>query len=211
MDEQFAVVFRDGSDQVAGALLVEQDRLILSGRGSGGSLELEIPMDSLAEVRVGRRPDERLNGYSTLVLERKALPAVMVAPLGVAVLHEIADLLNSLSQPAVGDVLAVMVPLKPGCLGRAQRLLAKGPPIDPASLGLSGHEVFLDEQKALFVFRGRNVKAQVSNSVRHPAVWRAGLAWQRCFASAPRIVDLTQLAVDSDPFYRWAAPETGAE
>ena len=211
MDEQFAVVFRDGSAQAAGALRVKQDRLLLSGRGDNGGLELEIPIASLAEVHVGRQPNERLNGYSTLILERRGLPAVMVAPLGVALLHEIADLLNSLSQPAAGDVLAVMVPLKPGCVGRARRLLAKGPPLDPASLGLSGHEVYLEDDKAIFVFRGSNVRAQVSGSARHPAVWRAGLAWQRCFASAPRIVDITHVGVDSDPAYRWTAPQEPTE
>lgn len=205
MHERFAVVFRDGSAEAAGTLEVEEDRLVLSGRGNGGSLELEVPFRDLAAVRVGRRPGERLNGYATLLLERTDLPAVQLAPLGVALLPEIADLLVSLSRRAEARVLAVSVPLKRGCLGRARKLLAKGPPLDPASLGLSSHEVYLEEGRAVFVFRGHEVQARVSKAIRHPAVWRAGLAWQRCFAGAPEIVDLADVSVEAPPAYHWVA------
>jgi hypothetical protein len=210
MHERFAVVFRDASVEAAGALEVEHDRLLLSGRSRDGSLELEIPYSDLMEVRVGRRPSERLNGYATVVLERAALPPLQVAPYEMAMLPEIADLLISLNQRAGGDVLRVVVPLKPGCLARARRLLAKGPPLDPASLGLSSHEVYLREEEAVFVFRGSNVRTMISKAVRHPAIWRAGLAWQRCFAAPPQIVELGEVSFDSDPTYRWIEPDQQA-
>ena len=104
-------------------------------------------------------------------------------------------------------MLAVWVPLKPGCLGRARKLLAKGPPLDPASLELSGHEVYLSESEAVFVFHGANVRAQVNRAIRHPAVWRAGVAWQRCFAAPPQIVEPAELSLDADPAYRWIPAE----
>ncbi|HZC30434.1 MAG TPA: hypothetical protein VE261_02880 [Gaiellaceae bacterium] len=129
-----------------------------------------------------------------------------VAPLGMALLPEITDLLISLTKRAGGDELAVAVPLKPGCLGRARTLLAKGPPIDPASLRLTSHEVYLDDGKAVFVFRGSDLRAQLGQVIGHPAVWRAGLAWQRCFAGPPRIVETAELSFDAAPAYRWAAP-----
>lgn len=207
MHERFAVAFRDGSAQAVGALDVEQDRLLLRGRTPEGELTLEIPCSDLSEVRIGRRPNERLNGYATLLLERPGKTPVQVAPLGVALLPEIAELLFSLTRPADGDMLVVVVPLKPGCVGRARELLAKGPPLDPASLGLRSHEVYLSEDEAVFVFSGSNVQAQVNKAIRQPAVWRAGLAWQRCFAAAPRIfAAVAPPSFDAEPVYRWSAP-----
>jgi hypothetical protein len=201
--QQFAVVFRDGSAEAAGVLEVEDARLLLHGRGTSGELTLEIPFEDVSEVRIGRRPGERLNGYGTLVLERRALPPLQVAPLGIAMLAEISDLLFSLTQRVEADALVVSVPLKPGCLGRARKLLAKGPPLDPASLGLSGHEVYLRESEAVFVFRGSDVYGRVAQAIRHPAVWRAGIAWQRCFAGAPAIVDAAELRPEDEPAFRW--------
>lgn len=212
MHQRYAVAFQVAEKHATGRLEIEHDRLLLSGRGRDGSLELEIPFSDLVEVRVGRRPEERLNGYRTIVLERAGQTVVRVAPFGMALLPEIADLLVSLSGRGGGTVLAVWVPLKPGCLGRARKLLAKGPPLDPASLGLSGHEVYLSESEAVFVFRGANVRAQVGRAVRHPAVWRAGVAWQRCFAAPPQVVDNpASLNVDTDPAYRWPAANPPAQ
>jgi hypothetical protein len=207
MHERFAVVFRDGPTQATGALDVEQDRLLLHGRTATGELKLEIPFSELSEVRVGRQPTERLNGYPTLMLDRGSLPSVQVAPLGVALLPEITDLIVSLTRPEDEHTLMVVVPLKPGCLSRARELLAKGPPLDPASLGLHSHEVYLNEREVVFVFSGSNVRAQLNKAIGHPALWRAGIAWQRCFADAPRISSaVAPPNFDTEPGYRWRAP-----
>lgn len=93
--ERFAVVFRVRGRQLAGALEVEDDRLVLHGRSSREAVELEIPRAELSAVRIGRGPSERLNGYPTLLLERRGEPAVQVAPLGAARLNEIAESLRS--------------------------------------------------------------------------------------------------------------------
>jgi len=207
MHERYAVTFRSGSAAATGRLDIEQDRLVLQGVAGPDVVELAIPFADLVEIRVGRRPEERLNGYRTILLERTNGPAVRVAPLGLAMLPEIADLLQSLTRPTDEGVLAVSVRLKAGCLGRARELLAKGPPLDPALLGLSHHEVYLRDDEAVFVFHGTGVRARVSQAIRHPAVWRAGLAWQRCFAAAPQIVDVAALTLDTAPAYSWAAPD----
>jgi hypothetical protein len=207
MPERFAVVFRVDSSQAAGALEVEDDRLSLRGSGNDGGLELEIPISALTEVRVGRRASERLNGYPTLILERTPEPLVQVAPFGMTLLPEIANLLTSLNRRAGGDVLTVSVPLTDGCLARAHRLLAKGPPFDPGSLGLNSHEVYLREGEAVFVFRGPNVRTRIGRAIRQPAVWQAGLAWHRCFAAPPQIVEFAELSLDSNPAYRWIESE----
>jgi hypothetical protein len=202
---RYAVAFRAGSAGATGRLDVEHDRLLLEGVTGPDLLKVEIPFSELAEVRVGRRPEERLNGYRTLLLERTTGPAVRVAPFGLAMLPEIADLLESLTRPSDESVLVVSVRLKPGCLDQARKLLTKGPPLDPAQLGLSQHQVYLLEDEAVFVFEGNNVHDRVSQAIRHPAVWRAGLAWQRCFAAPPRIFDLAEASLDLEPAYRWAA------
>lgn len=207
----YAVVFRAGAteERTVGVLEFEQDRLRLRGRGNAGAHELEIPFADLCEVGIHRDPNERLKGLPTIVLERTAAQAVEVAPLGALFLHEIADLLASMAQPnGGGELLAVLVSLKPGCLDRARALLAKGPPLDPGVLGLSGHEVYLDKSKALFVFRGAEVRTRVDKAMRHPAVWRAGLAWQGCFAGPPHIINPAECTVEGPPAYRWSAAGT---
>jgi hypothetical protein len=67
--------------------------------------------------------------------------------------------------------------------------------------------VYLSESEAVFVFHGANVRAQVNRAIRHPAVWRAGVAWQRCFAAPPQIVEPAELSLDADPAYRWIPAE----
>lgn len=207
MQQRFAVVFRDGHHEAAGSLDVGHDRLRLHGREHEQQWEVEIPFAELSEVRIGRKPNERLNGYRTLLLERSSMPTVQVAPLGASLLPEIADLINALNEKDQGDTLAVLVPLKSGCLDRARKLLAQGPPLHPSSLGLSSHEIYLDERKALFVFRGPDARYQVSKAIRHPAIWRAGLAWQRCFAGPPQIIPSqsmeTELSPTVPPAYSW--------
>jgi hypothetical protein len=206
MQERFAVVFREDGTQATGRLDVEQDRLLLQGVSAHGDLTVAIPYSELREVRVVRSPQERLNGYRTLVLERNRGLAVQVAPLGLAFVPEIVSLLSSLTTRDA-DTLAVQVILKEGCLERARELLAKGPPLDPSSLGLSSHEVYLRDGEAVFVFRGGDVRAKISKALAHPAVWKAGLAWQRCFAAAPQIVDAADVWLDPAPAYTWAAPD----
>jgi hypothetical protein len=204
MQARFAVVFREGTAEASGRLDVEPDRLLLRGVSERGEFTVEIPCSELREVRVAQSASERLNGHRTLVLERSRGPAIQVAPLGVAFVPEIVSLLSSLTNRD-GDVLAVRVTLKEGCLGRARELLAKGPPLDPASLGLSRHEVYLRESEAVFVFRGSDARARVSKALAHPAVWRAGLAWQRCFAAAPQIIDAAEVWLDPVPAFAWSA------
>jgi hypothetical protein len=138
------------------------------------------------------------------------MPALQVAPLGAGLLHEIADLLLALTaeRRAGGEVLAVVVPLKPDCLVRAAKLLQAGPPLDPAALGLTSHQVYLRESEAVFVFRGPNVTAGVGKAMRSPAMWRAGLAWQDCIAGRPSIHRSTEmLSSEATPDYSWPAPE----
>jgi hypothetical protein len=211
MHKRFAVVFLEGNgERVAGSLEVGPDRLLLSGCSEGRRIALSVPFAGIAEVRVGRRPVDRLNGYATVVLEREGLLPVQVAPLGIGSLHEIAELVSELQgqHRGAGEQLVVVVPLKAGCLGRAKKLLAEGPPIDPAALGLTSHTVYLCAGEAVFVFRGLDVDTKVSRAMRSPAVWRAGLGWQECIAGRPRLShSVDMLNAEATVAFSWSAPE----
>jgi hypothetical protein len=100
MFERFAVVFRIGEGALAsaGALDVDQHRLRLRGGSGADRQELEIELSDLSDVHVERRGRERLNGYPTLVLERPNLPSVLIAPVGMTLLSEIAG--RVIAQPS---------------------------------------------------------------------------------------------------------------
>jgi hypothetical protein len=208
MQERYAVVFSErGGATRAGALELGDDRLVLSGRGSQGRCDLSVSFTDIREIRVGRLPADRLNGHATVVIEHGGGPALLVAPLGVGLLSEITDLLLALTaERRTGDEeLVVVVPLKPDCLARATELLAAGPPLDPAALGFTSHQVHLREGEAVFVFRGPDVSARVGKAVRTPALWRAGLAWQDCIAGRPSVHHSADMLRDSVPAFSWSA------
>lgn len=197
--DRYAVVFREqGGPLAAGALELRGDRLLLSGPGG----EVEVLLEDVEDVHVGSRRD-RINGHPTLVLERIDAATLHVAPLGVGFVHEIADLVTGLTRKS-GDVLTVVLPLKPGCAARARDLLAEGPPLDLEALGLIGHDVYLRDDDAVFVFRGPNAASLVGRAARSPALWRAGIAWQACMAGRPRVVEGVDLD-GVDPAYSWTA------
>lgn len=206
--ERYAVVFRESDGPAAcGRLEVADDRLLLSGGKAGRHVDLSIPLADIGGVHIGRRQAERLNGFRTIVLERAAGPPVQLAPLGIGLLHEITDLLSALTATHEGgDELAIVVPLKPGCIARARNLLALGPPLDPAELGLTAHQVYLREDAAVFVFAGPRVRERVREAMRSPALWRAGMAWQRCIAGRPEVSEVPEiLATEFELHYSWTS------
>jgi len=73
---------------------------------------------------------------------------VRIAPFGIAMLHELADLLASLSEQQAVRVerVEVVVPLTRGSGQRVRELVLAGPPFDPGSHGLRRHDVFLLRQ-----------------------------------------------------------------
>jgi len=205
--DRYAVVFREnGRENSAGSLELRQDELLLSGGSQDRHRDLSVPFGEVIDVHVGRKRSERLNGYPTLVVERGDAPTVLVAPLGASLLHEIADLLIELTKrrPDHADTLTVSVPLRPGCQQQARSLLEQGPPLDPARLGLTSHQVYLQDDEALFVFTGPDVHERVRRAMRSPRLWQAGLAWRDCIAGQPTIRTTANPTLD-DPVYSWTA------
>ena len=200
---RYAVEFRDGDGApAAGALVVTGGGLLLTGRGRGEPrepVELSIPRIELIRVRIGRQPAERLHGYSTIVLERRSAAPVLVAPFGVSLLHEVADLLASLTEPAAAESAAVerialVVPLRRGWKTRVRELVALGPPFEPSALGLRRHDVFLGDRDVVFVFEAPTVRRAVEHALTEPGLWRAGVAWRSCIAGRPHLA-----TSDEDP------------
>jgi hypothetical protein len=178
---RYAVAFRIGlGGRAAGALVIDQDRLQLEGRTADGPVKLSVPYAELLEVRIGRGPEELLNGRPALPLARQDRPPVQVVPFGFGLLHELADLLLALAteRSDSGEEVAVVVPLQKGRMAQAKELVAQGPPFDPAALGLTRHEVFLSADKAIFVFAGPHVRAKLERMTRDPTLWRVGIAWR---------------------------------
>jgi hypothetical protein len=207
---RYAASFCSGfSAPAAGALVLEEDRLRLEGRSLQGQLELNIPYSELSEVRIGRLPEELVNGNAALLLSRRDGELFRVKPIGFGLLHELADLLASLAnEHAEGnEQVAVVLPLRAGRLWRARELVAQGPPFDPAVLRLRKHEVYLTEAEAIFVFEGRNVRRMIERLTHDPTLWQAGLAWRSCIGGRPRLITETRHLVDAQPAYSWAALE----
>jgi hypothetical protein len=187
---RYAVVFSAGQEQsTAGALMVGADGLLLVGGTAADRVELRIPYTELTAVRVGRSPQERLNGHPALLLGRAGKPTVRITALGAGFLGEIADLLALLATAptATSESVAVIVPLRKGSLAQAQALIVQGPPFDPAALGFTQHQVLLSAHAAIFVFRGPHARATLERASRDPTLWRVGLKWRRCIAGRPRL------------------------
>lgn len=188
---RYAASFREGDNPaVAGALILEEDQLRLEGSRLAGDCRLSVPYGELTQVRIGRAPSERLNGRNTVVLSRRQGAALLVAPLGMGLLHELTDLIASCAarQGKHEERLTILVPLKPGSSERVRELIAEGPPFDPAGLHLTQHQVFLSPEEAVFVLEGMGVAETFARVIRDPALWRAGIAWKNSIAGRPRLV-----------------------
>ena len=166
----------------------------------------------LAEVRVGRDPEERLNGQPSLLLERKDEPRIQITPYGAGLLHELADLVAGLSGAhAERDTqVAVIVPLRAGGFARARELVAQGPPFDPAALGLTRHEVYLSPDEAIFVFVGPRARATLERATRDPTLWQVGLRWRGCIRGRPRLTT-PPCTTGNELVYSWTAGGAGSQ
>src|SRR5690242_2602088 len=170
----YPVVFRWRQGPVsAGKLVLEADELVLEGGSVVDRVVLRIRFAQLREVRVGRDPDQRLNGHATLLLTGPD-GTVQVQPLGLGLLGELTELLAALAPPWREPLerVAVILPLRPNRVAEAARLIAEGPPFDPATLGLSRHQVFLRAREAIFVFTGDDVRGTLERASHDPTLWR---------------------------------------
>ena len=86
--------------------------------------------------------------------------------------------------------LVVVVPLKPGSMGRARELLAAGPPFDLEQSAFSRHAVHMTEQETIFVFERERDSASLALGAEERELWEAASSWKELFAERPRIARL---------------------
>lgn len=202
---RYAVAFGVEGPPAAGLLVVGDDGVVLRGSRGGEHVELSVPREELTRVRIGRSSAERLNGYKTIVLERRDGPDILVAPFGLALLHEITDLIGALAHPtSPAERVELLVPIKRESCAEVRRLIANGPPFDPAELGLDRHDVYVSDTQVWFVFEGTCVHDTLQRTLTDAGVWRAGLAWRSCISGRPRLVDQpTHDTIDGELIYSW--------
>ena len=83
--------------------------------------------------------------------------------------------------------IAVIAQLRPGSEERAKSLLAAGPPFEPATLGLTSHDVYLAHGAVVFAFEGRDVERLVSELLNDPSASGSFSAWGPLLAGPPTI------------------------
>lgn len=188
----YPVVWRERAGLASGKLVLGPDGVRLEGTIAGRLARRRIAYRRLVGVRIGREPEERINGRPTIVLEQHGVRPLLVEPLGAGLLSELAELLAELGTAWSErlEQVAVVVPLKEGALERARTLTAQGPPFDLAEAKLDRHYVFLSEREAVFVFVGPQVGETVRRLLGDPATWGAGAGWAPLIAGRPRLAEL---------------------
>jgi hypothetical protein len=202
--ETYAAIWREPDGRIAhGKLLLGPDGLSLEGTTSEGALSRRrLGYEDVVEVRIGRAPEERLNGRPALVLERASGESIGLDVLGAGMLFELADVLANVTteRREALDRVVVVAPLRKGSLEKARALVAAGPPFDPAEKGFVRHEVFFTDTEAVFLFEGPAAGKVVQRLARDPATWRAAGEWRRLLAGTPRL---------ARSGYTWARPIAG--
>src|SRR5207249_12157661 len=91
----------------------------------------------------------------------------------------------------------VVVPLKEGAVARARELALAGPPFDPNQTQLTGHQLLLTANEAIFVFETAD-ECGLTALLGHVDVWAAASAWHELVAGPPRLAEIA---------YYWERPE----
>jgi hypothetical protein len=189
MQRTYGVVWREGASELAAGKL----ELLASGvRLEGRDGSRDIPYGGVSGVHVGRRPEERIDGRQSIVLERFGSPPVTIATVAQpSLVGEIAERLAALQLDAAAPrSIALAVPLKPGSREAVRELLAQGPPFDPDQLPeLEHHEVFVSDDQAIFVFQASAGIDAFASRLVDPDLLQAVLAWREHVAGPPHIAE----------------------
>jgi hypothetical protein len=202
MQRTYGVVWREGGSQLATGKL----ELLASGvRLEGRESSREIPYGRVSGVHVGRRPEERIDGRPSIVLERFGKPPVTIATVAQpSLVREIAERLAALQLDAAAPrSIALVVPLKPGSDEAVRALLAQGPPFDPEQLPeLEHHQVFVSDEQVIFAFQSSGGVDAFASRLVDPDLLQAALAWREHVAGPPHI---------AEGVYSWTRSEESEE
>jgi hypothetical protein len=146
-----------------------------------------------------------MDGRPAVVIERRAGSPVTISTVAQpSLVGEIAERLAALQLGAERSRhMVVVVPIKPGALEAVRRLLAAGPPFDPAQLAeLDRHEVFLTETEVIFLFESRLGFEALAPVLTEPEVWATAGALSEHVAGALRV---------GEEVYSWKAGDVPGE
>jgi hypothetical protein len=189
----YAVVWSDdGAPARAGRLVVTESGLELHRRGDDGQPALMvIDAGALATARATNGNGERVNGCPTIVLELRDGTIVRIGALEFAIVRELLDRVAALPAEAVATARAlVVVPLRKGSAAKACELVAQGPPFDPGAVGLTRHEVFVSDDRALFLLEAPHIDETVERMLHDVSLWRGAVAWRSCLAGRPTLASV---------------------
>ena len=85
--------------------------------------------------------------------------------------------------------LVLVARLRPDARGKAERLLAAGPPFDPGRVGMTRHLVFLAGETLVFLFEGPDVEWTVEDLVDNPIVAASLEPWRPLAEGEPVIAE----------------------
>ena len=83
--------------------------------------------------------------------------------------------------------LAVIAKLRQGNEGRAEELIAEGPPFEPSGMGFERHSVYLTGDHAVFVFEGGRLDQLMHSIVKDPSSVVAFRKWEEVLEGMPRV------------------------
>lgn len=201
MRTSYGVVWREGDHPLARGKLELLPRAVrLDGMTGSVPTTREIAYDYLSEIRIGRSPEERIDGRPSLVLEPRTGDTLSIASVAQAgVLAEIAERLTALQLGTEGRRrLAVVLPFRPEARDAVRALLAEGPPFDPDALGLDRHQVFLTPSEAIFIFESKLGADALEPLLQEPELWQSAAAWHEHLAGPPQI---------AEDVFSWTRPE----
>jgi hypothetical protein len=158
-------------------------------RGGDADSPLVVPAGTLAGAHAARTDGERLRGCPTIMLERRDKTQIRVGALGLGIVGEVLELVATLTASAAEPRAIVIVPLRKGAAARARELIAAGPPFDPATVGLSRHDVFVSEREAIFILEGPRISETVERLLGDVSLWRRVEAWRSCLGDRPRLAE----------------------
>ena len=192
MRTTYGVVWREGHKPLARGKLELLPRAVrLDGMSGSEPASREIAYDYLSEIRIGRSPEERIDGRPCLVLAPRTGETLAIASVAQSgVVAEIAERLAAMQLGSEGRRrLAIILPLHEESHEAVRALLADGPPFDPEALGLDRHQVFLTASEAVFIFESELGAGALESLLEESELWQRAAAWHDHLAGPPRIAD----------------------
>jgi hypothetical protein len=186
----YAAVWAEADDPPScGSVALLDEGLALAGGRTAVAEAPFVRYGDVVGVEVVRDRSLRLNGYPTLLIERRGAPPLRVSTIGLGVLAEVNELLVAAIANEQPQLIGIVVSLREGARAEAATLIEQGPPFDLAALGIERHLVLLSPREAIFLFEGGRLSEMIEELVRDVAAWQAASGWTGVIAEPPRLAE----------------------